>query len=298
MPVSYEALMALAHRDLEVDYTDKDTILYALSVGAGMKGVDEACLPFVYEGRPMRTLASMATLLMRAPVLASGLDMRGVLHGEQRVTLHRALPPQGRLLVDAGVSQVIDKGAEKGAVVVFESKARLPSGEPVFTTETVILARRDGGLGGPPGRLPEPHPMPQRAPDLTVPIETRPDQALLYRLNEDRNPLHVDPELARRAGFPAPILHGLCTYGLACHALTASVCGHGDSRITSFDARFASPVFPGELIELDAWVDGSSVSFRCRVPSRQVVVLDHGRCLLDPSSGISTITNPPADPAR
>lgn len=280
MPVTYEQLMALQHRDLQVEYTEKDTILYALSVGAGMKGVDEAALPFVYEGRQMRTLSSMATLLMRAPVLSSGLDMRGVLHGEQRVTLHRGIPPKGRLLVDAGVSQVFDKGAGKGAVVVFASKARLPSGEPVFTTETVILARRDGGLGGPAGRLPDPHPIPGRAPDLTVPIGTRPDQALLYRLNEDRNPLHADPELARRAGFPAPILHGLCTYGMACHALTATVCGHDSDRIRSFDVRFASPVFPGELIELDAWMDGSTVSFRCRVPARQVVVLDHGRCIL------------------
>lgn len=283
MTVTYEQLMSLQHRDIVVDYTDKDTILYALSVGAAMQGPDEDNLPFVYEGRPMRTLASMATILMRAPVLQSGLDFRGVLHGEQRVTLHRAIAPQGRLLVDAGVSKVIDKGAEKGAVVVFESKARLPSGEPVFTTETVILARRNDGLGGPGGSLDDPHPMPQRAPDLTVPVPTRPDQALLYRLNEDRNSLHVDPELAKRAGFPAPILHGLCTYGMACRALTAALCGHDSRRIQGFDVRFASPVFPGELIELDAWIDGDTVSFRCRVPSRQVVVLDHGRCVLQPS---------------
>lgn len=280
MTVTYEQLMALQHRSLQVDYTDKDTILYALSVGAGMKGVEEETLPFVYEGRPMRTLASMATLLMRVPVLESGLDMRGVLHGEQRVSLHRTIPPQGRLLVDAGVSRVIDKGTEKGAVVVFESKARLPSGEPVFTTETVILARRNGGLGGPNDSRPDSHSVPQRKPDLTVSIATRPDQALLYRLNEDRNPLHVDPEISRRAGFPAPILHGLCTYGMACHAMTARICDHGSSMITSFDARFASPVYPGELMELDAWMDNGTVSFRCRVPSRQVVVLDHGHCVL------------------
>lgn len=284
MAVTYEQLMALQHRDLVVDYTDKDTILYALSVGAAMEGPDEDTLPFVFEGRPMRTLASMATILMRAPVPESGLDFRGVLHGEQRVVLHRPIPSQGRLLVDAGVSKVIDKGTEKGAVVVFESKARLPSGEPVFTTETVILARRNGGLGGPGGSLPEPHPMPQRAPDLTLPVPTRPDQALLYRLNEDRNPLHVDPELAKRAGFTAPILHGLCTYGMACRALTAAVCGADGRRIQAFDVRFASPVFPGELIELDAWIDGDTVSFGCRVPSRQVVVLDHGRCVLGPAA--------------
>lgn len=280
MPVTYAQLMALQQRDLQVDYTEKDTILYALSVGAGSKGVDEATLPFVYEGRPMRTLASMATLLMRAPVLASGLDMRGVLHGGQHVTLHRAIPPKGPLLLDVGVSQVIDKGVGKGAVVVFASKARLHSGEPVFSTETVILARGDGGIGGPAGRLPDPHPIPEREPNLTVPIGTRPDQALLYRLNEDRNPLHADPELARSAGFPAPILHGLCAFGMACNALTDLVCHHDSELIESLELRFTAPVFPGETIELDGWIEGNRVSFRCRVPSRQAVVLDHGLCTL------------------
>lgn len=280
MPVTCDQLLALQQRDLEVAYTDKDTILYALSVGVGMRGADEATLPYVYEGRPMRTLASMATLLMRAPVTQSGLDFRGVLHGEQRVSLHRAIPPQGRLLVDTGVSQVIDKGAGKGAVVVFESKARLTSGDPVFTTETIILARRDGGLGGTGGTLAAPHPIPERSPDLTLPLATRPDQALLYRLNEDRNPLHVDPQVAQRAGFPGPILHGLCSYGIACRAITETVCEPDGSRIQAFDVRFANPVFPGETIELDAWIDGKTVSFRCRVPARQVVVMDHGRCVL------------------
>lgn len=281
MAVTYEELMRLQRPGLEVNYTEKDTILYALSVGAGDGGVDEASLPYVYEGRPMRTLPSMATVLMRAPVPESGIDFKRLLHGEQRLTLHRPIPAQGTLIVDAGVSRVIDKGADKGAVVVFESRGRLPSGEAVFTTQAIMLARGDGGLGGPGGALEPPHVMPERAPDQTVAIATRPDQALLYRLNDDRNPLHADPKVAQRAGFEQPILHGLCTYGVICRALVAQVCEHDPARMVAFDVRFVSPVFPGDALALDIWQDGEVVSFRCRVPARQAVVIDHGRCLLN-----------------
>lgn len=280
MAVTYDQLMALQQRGLEVAYAERDTMLYALSVGAAAAGIDEAALPFVYEGRPMRTLPSMATVLMRAQVPASGLDFRGLLHGEQRLALHRAIPSRGPLVVDAGVSQVIDKGPDKGLVVLFESKAYTPAGEPVFTATAVMLARLDGGIGAPAGSLPAPRAMPERQPDLCCEIPTRPDQALLYRLNEDLNPLHVDPKVATAAGFPAPILHGLCTYGLVCAALVRTVCGGDPARMASYDVRFASPVFPGETLLLEAWGDGSMVAFRCRVPSRDRTVLDNGSCEL------------------
>lgn len=280
MPVTYDTLMALQKRGLRVDYTDKDAILYALSVGVAADGVDEATLPFVYEGRPMQALPSMATVLMRLPVPESGIDFRRLLHGEQQLTLHRPISPAGTLIVDTGVSRVIDKGPDKGAIVLFEARARTEDGAPVFTAVAVMLARGDGGIGGPGGSLPAPHLIPERAPDKTVSIPIRPDQALLYRLNEDRNPLHVDPKIATRAGFPAPILHGLCTYGLICATLTRSVCSGDASRIAAFDLRFAGPVFPGETLALDIWEDSETVSFRCRVPSRNTIVVDNGRCLL------------------
>ncbi len=280
MAVTYESLMALQRKDLSVAYTREDAMLYALSVGMGADGPDEQALPFVYEGRPMRTVPSMATVLMRAPVPESGVDFRRLLHGEQRLTMHRDIPPEGTLLVDAGVSRVVDKGPEKGSVVVFESRARTAQGEPVFTAQTVMLARGDGGIGGPAGSLPAPHAIPLRAPDSTLRIATRPDQALLYRLNEDRNPLHVDPRFAQRAGFPAPILHGLCTYGLICSALIKHVL-HGDaSRMEAFDVRFASPVYPGDVLALELWTDDGTVSFRCRAQQRDQVVIDNGRCRL------------------
>lgn len=280
MPVTYQQLMELQRPNQEVHYTTKDSILYALSVGVASKGIDEAILPFVYENRPMRTIPSMATVLMRVPVPESGIDFRGLLHGEQRLTFHRPLPAEGTLIVDAGVSEVFDKGPEKGSVVLFESRARTPEGEPVFTTTTVLLARRDGGIGGPAGTLPMPHPIPERAPDLSIRVPTRPEASLLYRLNDDANPLHADPEVAKKAGFPAPILHGLATYGSVCAALVKSVCEGDSARMATFDARFASPVFPGEELQVDIWHEQNIVSFRCSVPARQQVVLDHGRCEL------------------
>lgn len=280
MAVTYDQLLALQRPGLTVSYTEKDAILYALSVGMAATGIDERTLPYVYEGRPMQVLPSMATVLMRAPVPESGIDFRKLLHGEQHLAMHRSIPAAGTLVVDAGVSQVIDKGAEKGSVVIFESRARTEGGEPVFTTRTTLLARGDGGIGGPPGSLPPPHAIPQREPDFTLPASTRPDQALLYRLNEDRNPLHADPAVAARAGFPAPILHGLCTYGLLCGTLVRHVCQGDAARIAAFAVRFAGPVFPGEALEVDAWRDGDCLSFRCRVPARNAVAVDNGMCLL------------------
>ncbi len=284
MAVTYESLMAIQHRNLPVAYSDKDTMLYALSIGMGAQPLDERMLPFVFEGRPMRTVPSMASVLMRAPVPESGLDFRRLLHGEQRLKLFREIPPHGTLTVDAGVSQVIDKGADKGLIVVFESRARDAEGAAIFTASTVILARGDGGIGAPPGALPAPHSIPQRAPDQSIRIDTRPDQALLYRLNEDRNPIHADPKFAEKAGFGRPILHGLCTYGLICGALVRDICDGDPSRMRTFDLRFAAPVFPGETLELDVWVDGPQISFRCRVPQRDLVIVDNGRCDLQSAS--------------
>jgi acyl dehydratase len=287
MAVTYESLMAIQHRNLAVTYTDKDTMLYALSVGMGAQPLDERMLPFVFEGRPMRTVPSMASVLMRAPVPESGLDFRRMLHGEQKLKLFREIPPYGSLTVDTGVTQVIDKGAEKGLVVIFESHARNAEGAAVFTASTVILARGDGGIGAPPGTLPAPHQIPQRAPDQSIRIDTRPDQALLYRLNEDRNPIHADPKFAEKAGFGRPILHGLCTYGLICGALVRDVCDGDSSRMKSFDLRFAAPVFPGETLELDVWLDDTQASFRCRAPQRDQVVVDNGCCELQKAPAAS-----------
>jgi len=178
---------------------------------------------------------------------------------------------------------VADKGPQKGILVYAETHARTASdNQPLFTTGSTIMARNDGGIGNGGILSPAVHLIPNRPPDRTMVIRTRPDQALLYRLNGDRNPLHSNPAAAALAGFRQPILHGLCTYGIACRAILASVCKYDHARIGRFDARFSSPVYPGESIATDIWMDGDSVSFRCCVPERDVVALNNGACVLLP----------------
>jgi len=282
--IDYENLMSLKREGERFSYSDRETLLYAVSVGMGRDPLAAAELPYVFESPALKTVPSQATVLTRSALLKDcGYDYTKVVHGEQRLTLHRPLPPHADLVADARVVAAYDKGAGKGALIYTETEVRAASGgEKLYTLLSCTFARGDGGFGGPAGAGPAPHPIPARAPDFVETFQTRTEQALLYRLNGDRNPLHADPELARRVGFPAPILHGLCTYGIACRAILKMACGYDHSRIRALDVRFSKPVYPGETIETDLWIDGSTVSFRCRVPQRDgAVVIDHGRCLLD-----------------
>jgi acyl dehydratase len=282
MAMDYDHLMSLAVEGERHEYSDRETILYALGVGFGRDPLDEAELDYVYERGALKTVPTLASVLTRVALLRDcGYDYSKVLHGEQRLTLHRPLPPAGKLIADSRVVAAYDKGRDKGAVILAETKVRsAEDGTPLFTLGSTVFARGDGGFGGPAGSGPEPHRLPARAPDLVCALETRPDQALLYRLSGDRNPLHADPALAKRVGFPAPILHGLGTYGTACRAVLQAVCGYDHTRIASFDGRFSSPVYPGETIATEIWVEGHIISFRCRVPARDVTVINNGKCTL------------------
>lgn len=282
MTLDYEAILALRENARPFSYTQRDTMLYALASGMGRDPLDERELPFVFEGRGPVAMPSMAVVVARSPLPRNlPLDWSKVLHGAQSLKLHRSLPPAAELFADTRVTQIIDKGEGKGALIIHRTDARLAGeSEPLFTVGGTILARGDGGFGGPAGQTVAVHEIPDRAPEIVFSTDTRRDQALLYRLTGDLNPLHAEPELARSVGFPVPILHGLCTYAIACRSILASVCGHDAARIRSFDVRFTSPVFPGDRIDTDIWVDGETVSFRCRVEDRGVTVIDHGKCLL------------------
>ena len=282
MPIVYEELMGRRVEGRRARYTDRDTMLYALSIGMGRDPLDPRELAYVYEAPALRTVPTMAAVLVRTELLRGcGFDYTRVLHGEQRLALERPLPAQGELIADARVTAAFDKGADKGAIIVHETRLRdAASGDLLCTLGGTIFARGDGGFGGPAGQSSPPHPLPSRAPDLNISLRTEPNQALWYRLNGDRNPLHADMETSRRAGFKAPILHGLCTYATACKAVIQGVCNYDATRIAGFDVRFSSPVYPGEEIVTDIWVDGEVVSFRCRVPTRDVVVINNGRCML------------------
>jgi acyl dehydratase len=201
-----------------------------------------------------------------------------IVNGEQSVTLHQPLKPTGTVIGKTRVLEVIDKGQGKGAVVYAERKViDKATGALIATVTQNTFCRADGGFGGPPRESPPVHKIPERAPDLTCDLGTRPEQAMIYRLSADRNPLHIDPEIARAAGYPRPIFHGLGTFGVVGHALLKSVCGYDPTRVRSFAGRFSAPVFPGETIRTEFWRDGDIVSFRASVPDRNVVVMNNGR---------------------
>jgi acyl dehydratase len=282
MALNYDKLMGLKRSGDRFSYTDRETMLYAIGIGMSRDPYDEAELAYTFERQKLKTVASMATVLQRVPLLKDcGYDYTKVVHGEQRLTLYRPLEPEGEILVDSRVTEAYDKGPGKGAIIYTELAARSATDNaPLYTLLSTTFARGDGGFGGPNGQGPAPNEIPSRKPDLTAAAETRLDQALLYRLNGDRNPLHADPDLAKRVGFPVPILHGLCTYGTACRTILKEVAKYDHTRIRGFDVRFSSPVYPGETILTDMWIDGPVVSFRCRLKERDVTVINNGKCTL------------------
>lgn len=286
MGVDYDVFMALRDEGARFSYTERDTMLYALAAGMGRDPLDERELKFVYEGGsasgPFVAMPTLAVVVARSGLARTlPVDFRMVLHGEQFLTVHQPLPTAAELIADTRLTRIVDKGPGKGAIIYHRTAARLAADDsPLFTLDASLFARADGGFGGSPDVAPVPHPIPDRAPDHVHVSETRPDQALLYRLTGDRNPLHADPSLAQAAGFPVPILHGLCTYAVACRAILATVCSYDPARIGTFDVRFTSPVLPGDRIETDIWVDDDIVSFRCRVSDRGIVAVNNGRCRL------------------
>jgi acyl dehydratase len=256
-------------------------ILYALGIGLGADPLDAAELRFVYEAR-LEALPTMAVILgypgpwHADPAL--GITRSHVVHGEQGFTLHRALPVEGTIRGKTRVAGVIDKGPGKGALILTECDVRdKASDEAICTLTSTTFCRADGGFGGPSGPLPKPHAVPTSAPDASCELGTLPQAALIYRLSGDYNPLHADPGYAKKAGYRAPILHGRCTFGVVGHALLKTCCGYDPARLTHMRARFSAPVYPGETIRTDMWIDGGSVSFRATVPARGVTVLDNGR---------------------
>ena len=284
MPIVYEKLLALKIPDVEQSYGPKDCMLYALGVGLGLDPTDEQELAFVYE-KNLKALPTMAVVIGHpgfwAKELDTGIDWVKLVAGEQSLELHRPLAPSGTVRSRTRVVEIVDKGVGKGAIVysqrTIEDKA---SGERIATLVQSTFCRGDGGFGGPPREQPPVHPIPERAPDLVCDLPTRPEMALIYRLSADPNPLHADPAVAKAAGFPRPILHGLATFGVAAHAILKTLCGYDPARLTAIAGRFSAPVFPGETIRTELWRDGEVVSFRARVFERDVVALNSGRAVV------------------
>jgi acyl dehydratase len=280
MTINYAALKSWPFADVEHRYTARDTMLYALGLGYGSDPTDPDELRFVYE-EGLLALPTMAVVLGGPGFWvrneATGVDWRKILHGEQGLTLHRPLPAAGTVIGRTRVKEIIDKGPGKGALMFSErSILDKDSGEPIATLASTTFMRGDGGFGGPPGPVPQPHALPDRAPDAACDIATLPQAALIYRLSGDYNPLHADPKVAASAGFARPILHGLCSFGIAGRALLKLAGGNDPARLTRMQVRFTAPAFPGETIRTEIWRDGATVSFRARVVERDVVILNNG----------------------
>ncbi|GIU83976.1 MAG: 3-hydroxyacyl-thioester dehydratase HtdY [Acidimicrobiales bacterium] len=280
MPIDPNAV-GTRSEPVEHSWTPKDCMLYALGVGAG---VDE--LQFTTEntsGVPLRVLPTMAVVLgtggFSAMSKVGTFNPAMLVHGEQGIRLHGAIPPEGTVETTGEITAIYDKG--KGAVVELVSRSVLQStGELLFENRFQAYIRGEGGFGGDRGPSGGPPPPPDREPDHEVTYETLPQQALLYRLSGDRNPLHSDPNFARMAGFDRPILHGLCTFGFTGRALLHTLCDSDPSRFLGMDGRFTAPVWPGESLTVRMWVDGNSCHFQTTAtgygePGR--VVIDGGR---------------------
>lgn len=236
-------------------YTWKDVVLYALGVGAK---VDE--LDFLYEGRGPKVLPTFAVVPSFAAMMSVAGDLGAnpmmILHGEQKVILHRPIPPSATLKTTSEVKGIYDKG--KGALVVVEAKTVDEKGEGVFDNVFSIFVRGEGGFGGDRGPEAVKADPPSAPPDFEIVEATTREQALLYRLSGDINPLHADPNMAKFGGFDRPILHGLCTFGHAGRAILRGACGGDPAKLRSFGARFAGVVFPGDTLTTRGWKTGAS----------------------------------------
>jgi acyl dehydratase len=280
MPINPDAVGAESG-PVETSWTSKDALLYAVGVGAGSvdpaqelqyttensKGIDQQVLPTfaVIIGSGGGTFGKIGDF-----------NWAMLVHGEQGIELLNPIPVEGTVRTTGRITGIYDKGS--GAVVASEAESiDVATGKPLLKTRTAAFIRGEGGWGGDRGPSGTPNQPPDRAPDHQVTYETRPDQALTYRLSGDRNPLHSDPEFAKLGGFDRPILHGLCTYGFTGRALLHTLCGSDASRFKSMDARFSKPVLPGDTLTVSMWVDGNEAIFRTTTQTGETVI-DAGLC--------------------
>jgi acyl dehydratase len=281
MAIDYQKLKHWPFPDVEHSYRARDTMLYALGLGFGADPMDEQQLRFVYE-EGLKALPTMAVVLAHSGQWSknpeTGINWKLLLHGEQGLVIHKPLPAAATVVGRTVIDEIIDKGKDKGALIYSRREIRdKETGVLLASSSSTSFLRGAGGFGGPTGPTKPVHQLPERAPDLVCDIKTLPQAALIYRLSGDYNPLHADPAIAKAAGFPRPILHGLCSFGVAGHALLRTLCAYDPARLRRMEVRFSTPVFPGETVRTEIWREGSgSFGFRCRIVERDVVAINNG----------------------
>jgi acyl dehydratase len=286
--LNYDRTRQWQSEPITQNYSLRDTVLYALGIGIGTDPLDPRQLRFVYE-KELVAFPTLACVLSSPGFWAKdnpqlGIDFSKVVHGEQSVVMHAALPSQGAVIGSSRVTRVVDKGAGKGAVIWVEKELLDEVGGRLATVEQVLFCRGDGGFSQSNGRSDAPVAaslvIPERLADRIADFQVRPDAALLYRLSGDGNPLHVDPAVASRAGFTRPILHGLGTFGMVAQLLVRDWAAYDEGHLRSVRARLSAPVFPGETLRVATWIVPTGVAFQARVVERDVVVLDNGLAIL------------------
>lgn len=279
MPLDPRKLMALNIAERRVDYGERETMLYALAVGFGAGAAAED-LPFVYE-RDLRAVPSMATMLAfdDSWLEEGGIELRHVVHGALDLLFHHPLARTGSAVVSSRIIGLGDKGAGRGGLV-FQESTVAQGGVSAAIVRSTMFVRGAGGFGGSVGTEIEAAAVPAREPDETAEVTTAANQALIFRLLGDRNPLHIDPAVAEAAGFGRPILHGACTFGMACAEVLRRFCGRDTARLARFGARFAGPLYPGETLRFAFWRDGGGIAFRAFAAERDAIVLDNGLAVL------------------
>lgn len=284
MPINHDAVGAKGE-PRRASWDSDRCLLYALGVGAGAEDPVGSELEFTTENTAGVTQKVLPTFCVVSGFTSKGgksamsalgsYDTRMMVHGEQGIVLHREIPVAGEIETVDEITGIYDKG--KGAVVAAKTVATLVAdGKPLFETTSAIFIRGEGGWGGDRGPTEAANVAPERAPDVSITYQTREDQALLYRLSGDKNPLHSDKQFSDVGGFPRPILHGLCTYGFTGRALLHGLCDGDPARFLSMDGRFTSPVMPGEALTVDMWVDGSHAIFQTKGSDGRVVLNNGG----------------------
>lgn len=282
--LDYQAVKNWDFGDIRHTYTRRDTMLYALGIGMGSNPLNPGELRFVFE-KNLQAVPTMVSVIgtpgfwWKDP--RTGADWVKLVHGEQRIELLKPLPVEATVVARNKVVSLTDKGPGKGAIAVIQREIFDETGTKLAVSTQVVFLRGDGGFSEVSG-VSDPGPealpaVPERAPDAEVDLPILEQAALIYRLSGDDNVLHADPEVAKAAGFPRPILHGLCTFGMAAHAVLGECCGFDASRLRSFSTRFTSPVYPGETVRFEIWNEGGGfLRLRARVEARDVTVLNNG----------------------
>jgi acyl dehydratase len=281
--IDYRQLLGKTVDERETHFRVEDTILYALAVGFGADPGDARQLRYVYEEN-LVALPCMSLVLgypgfwLKDPQYQ--VDWPKLLHAEEAFEIHAPLPVAGSVTGRTVVTGIVDRGTEKGAYLYSTKEVRAADGNLLATVNSATAARGDGGFDGPTGPVPPPVQIPARAPDFVCDLPSLPQQALLYRLCGDMNPLHADPAIATRAGFERPILHGRCTMGIAQHAIIRACCDYDAARLRGMRVRFTAPFLPGETLRTSLWHDGGQVYFTAASLERGVTVLNNGLATL------------------